>query len=372
MSIKVLHLLSNKGGGIGGAEKFLLDMSTEYDFDRFSVSYCTVFNDGENIFLERLREQDFECFDIKGNDWTDLPKTVGKLVGLMKREKYDIVHTQLLHGSVVGQIAARLAGVPFRVITRQYTTDCYHDGHKHISRFDTYVAQRADRVIAISESVRRDLVNNQVKPEKIELIYNGIDLTPFGDSKSSSDIRKRFDKYLIGFVANLNYRKGHEYLLRAIASVKKEFPQIQLLLLGEGDLRVELENLVKDLEIQEQVSFLGYQKDVPAILKQLDLYVHASTLEPLGIAVIEAMAAGKCVVATEVGGVPEIIQDGKTGFLVKPKCSDSLARSIIKIIGAPDIAIEIGGAARNRVEEVFDIKKVVESYQDVYESLRLE
>ncbi len=127
MKIKVLHLVSNKTG-IGGAEKFLLDMSDEYDNEKFSVSYCTIFSEGENIFLKELRRRNLDCFEVRGASFTDLPQTVRQLVSFMRREKFDIVHTQLLHGSIVGQLAARIAKVPVRVITRQYTNDCYHSG----------------------------------------------------------------------------------------------------------------------------------------------------------------------------------------------------------------------------------------------------
>lgn len=368
MPIKVLHLISNKTG-IGGAEKFLLDMSGEYDSEKFSVSYCTVFSEGDNIFLKEIRKRKLDCFEVRGTSWVNLPQTVKQLVSFMRREKFDIVHTQLLHGSIVGQLAARIAGVPVRIITRQYTTDCYHRGHKYLDKFDAYVAKKATKVIAISNAVRDDLLEQGVSSDNIELIYNGINLEPFKTQSKTSSIRKTFpDKYLIAFVANLNQRKGHEYLLQAMAELVSQDSDLHLLLIGEGDLRTRLEALTAQLNIEEHVSFLGYQPDVPALLKEIDLYVHASVLEPLGIAVLEAMAAGKCVIATRVGGVPEIIQDGQTGFLVSPKSATALANAIRHARENVRQTTMIGNAGRKRVEQVFDIQTIARQYQELYES----
>lgn len=368
MPIKVLHLISNKAG-IGGAEKFLLDISEGFDRERFSVSYCAVFSEGDNILSDEIRKRDSECLEIIGTKSTNFPRVIQKLVSLMRREKFDIVHTQLLHGSIAGQIAARIAGVPIRIITRQYTTDCYRDTHKYLDKLDAYTARKATKVIAISKAVKENLIEQGVKPENIELIYNGIDLKPFNRKNASHPIRKSFpNKYLIAFVANLNYRKGHEYLLEAMSQLALDFNDIHLLLVGEGELRSDLEELTAKLNIKDKVSFMGYQPDVPGLLNEVDLYVHASTLEPLGIAVLEAMAAGKCVVATKVGGVPEIVKDGRTGILVPSKDAAALANAIRYLKNNSLLASEMGNAGRNLVERVFDIREVAKKYQDVYES----
>ena len=173
---------------------------------------------------------------------------------------------------------------------------------------------------------------------------------------------------MIAFVANLNYRKGHEFLLHAIAELVAGYPDVHLLCLGEGDLRNKLEELTAELKLKENVSFLGYQPNVPGILQAVDLYVHASVLEPLGIAVLEAMAAGKCVVATAVGGVTEIIQNGKTGFLVPPKDASAIAAAIRHIRENQQLASEIAAAGRHRVETVFDIRLITQKYQNVYQN----
>ncbi len=368
MPIKVLHLISNKYG-IGGAEKFLLDMSEEFDTDRFSVSYCNVFSAENNIFLKEIRKRKFECFEVKGTSWTDLPKMVRQLVSFMRREQFDVVHTQLLHGSIVGQLGARLAGVPVRVITRQYTNDCYHQGHTGLRNLDAFVARQATKVIAISNAVRNDLLEQGVHSDRIELIYNGISLKPFDQNGDSSELRDAFPgKYLIAFVANLNQRKGHEYLLRAMAQLTSQFKDIHLLLIGEGDLRTKLENLTAQLKLENNVSFLGHQENVPVLLKEIDLYVHASVLEPLGIAILEAMAAGKCVVATAVGGVPEIIEHGQTGFLVASKDIEGMVKAISYARENPKLIQEVANAGREHVEKNFSIQAIVKKYQELYEA----
>jgi glycosyltransferase involved in cell wall biosynthesis len=344
-------------------------MSNGYDNEKFSVSYCTIFSEGENIFLKELRRRNLDCFEVRGASFTDLPQTVWQLVGFMRREKFDIVHTQLIHGSIVGQLAARIAKVPVRVITRQYTIDCYHGSHKYLVKFDAYVAKKATKVIAISNAVRDDLIKQGVSYDNIELIYNGINLEPFNKKNNTSSLRETFpDKYLIAFVANLNQRKGHEYLLQAMAQLASHYKDIHLLLIGEGDLRKKLEELTAKLKIEKNVSFLGYQPDVPALLKDIDLYAHASVLEPLGVAILEAMAAGKCVIATTVGGVPEIITDGQTGFLVPAQDATKMADAIRNARENLSQTEKIAKAGRKHVEESFGIKSIVKKYQELYTS----
>jgi len=155
-------------------------------------------------------------------------------------------------------------------------------------------------------------------------------------------------------------------LLRAIARLAPKFKDIHLLLIGEGELRKKLEDLTAQLELEENVSFLGYQADVPSLLKDIDLYVHPSVLEPLGIAVLEAMAAGKCVVATAVGGVPEIITDGQTGFLVPSQDVTKLANAIRNARENLSQTEKIANAGRKHVEESFGIKSIVKKYQELY------
>jgi glycosyltransferase involved in cell wall biosynthesis len=366
MSIKILHLISNKTG-LGGAERFLLDMSEEYDNKKFSVSYCTIFSEGDNIFANEIRNRNLNCLELKGSSLLNLPQTVRRLVGFMRRERFDIVHTQLLHASIVGQLAAQIARVPARVITRQYTNDCYHEGNKYLNKLDAYVARKATKVIAISNAVRNDLLEQGVYSNKIELIFNGIRLEPFDNENETSSLREKFpDKYLLAFVANLNQRKGHEYLLQAMAQLVAKYNDIHLFLIGEGILRKELEELTAELKLEEHVSFLGYQPDVPTLLKNIDLYVHASVLEPLGIAILEAMAARKCIVATDVGGIPEIVVPGKTGFLVPSKNPDELAKTIIKAINQNEKTKEMGRLGRQRVEDAFSINAIVKQYEKLY------
>ncbi len=169
-------------------------------------------------------------------------------------------------------------------------------------------------------------------------------------------------------MANLNERKGHEYLLQAMAQLVSQYNDIHLLLIGEGDLRKKLEELTAKLKLEENVSFLGYQPNVPALLKDIDLYVHASVLEPLGIAILEAMAAGKCVVATSVGGIPEIITNGQTGFLVPSQDSTKLADAIRNARKDLYQTEKIAKAGRKHVEESFSIKSIVKKYQELYTS----
>lgn len=371
MPIKILHLISNKAG-IGGAEKHLLDMSEEYDVERFSISYCTVFSEGNDAFLDELRRRRFDCYELLGTSWTNLPETIRRLVSLMRRKRFDIVHTQLLYATIVGQLAARIAGVPIRIVTRHHTNDWYQPRHKHLNKLDAYVTRKATKVVAISGAVKNDLLQQGVPLDRIKLIYNGISLKLFdrnGQTNEVPQLKQAYPgKYLLAYTANLHEYKGHKFLIEALAKLSSKYTDIQLLLIGEGAERKNLEGLVARLKLKDKVTFLGYQPNVPALLKEIDLYIHPTMSEAFGIAVIEAMAAGKCVIASRVGGIPEIIEHGQTGFLVAPKDVTGLAEAILYARENLKLAQEIAEAGRERVKKKFSIQTIVNQYQQLYEA----
>jgi len=350
-------------------------MADLYDPDRFEVSYCNLFCEPnkESSFNRILRENGSPDRSISGNQIIHLPKIIARLVSLFKREQFDIVHTHLTHATFIGWIAIRIAGKPRFITSHHYTNDIFRNSditpsRRFAARLCNYAARHADQVIAVSEAVKKDLLTDGCEATKIKVIHNGIDLAAFDKryEQTSGDLAQQWQGgHVLATVGSLTERKGHHIAIRAMKRILQQFPEAVLLIVGSGELRKSLGDLAYQLNISENIFFLGFQSNVPSNLKLCDLYVHPALQEPFGIAVLEAMAARKCVIATNVGGVPEIIVDRKTGFLIAPDDPDLLADSVCQALSDPSGATQMGLAGRQRVVN-FDIKNVVAAYQEIY------
>jgi glycosyltransferase involved in cell wall biosynthesis len=174
----------------------------------------------------------------------------------------------------------------------------------------------------------------------------------------------------VGTVARLSSVKGHEYLLQAARWVIAKSPHTKFLIVGDGPCRPELEKLARELQIDSHVVFTGIRTDIPEILTSIDLFVLPSAIrEGLSLAIAEAMAAGKPTIGTRIGGIPEIIRDGETGFIVPPKNSDAIAEKILYFLYHPEIAQNFGKAGRRWCEREYDSEVMADRFNKLYESV---
>jgi glycosyltransferase involved in cell wall biosynthesis len=233
----------------------------------------------------------------------------------------------------------------------------------------------ADRVVANSEAVRQDAIGTEdLPPEKVSVIYNGLDLARY-DRVADETVRGLRQQLGLGagpvviVVANLIAYKGHEYFLQAWAQVCRVFTDGVALLVGDGPVRKEREADARALGLEPRVRFLGIRRDVPALLAAADLLVHPSLQEGFCNAVIEAMAAARPVVATDVGGNREAVVDGETGLLVPAADPDRLAAATLGVLEQPDRGAAWGRAGRRRAVERFQQSRMVMEYQTLYTDL---
>jgi len=174
---------------------------------------------------------------------------------------------------------------------------------------------------------------------------------------------------VVGTVSSLTPHKGHTYLIEAASKVLEVFPSTQFLLVGDGRMREELEKKAKNLNLTPSIKFLGTRKDIPEILAAIDIFVlTSSSREGLGISILEAMAAEKPVVATAIGGIPEVVIDGETGILVPPKNTDDIAGAIIELLKNPGKANTMGQKGAQRVKEKFTTQHMLVDIEELYES----
>jgi len=286
----------------------------------------------------------------------------------MKRKKCLLVHFHDAHGLAVGSAASSLAKVPLRIISRRVD---FPVKTNFLSR--RKYTKNIDAVVAISQGVKKVLVESGLPSSKIKVIPSGIDFTPYQEASSSDYLRREFsfaaDDYLVGMIAHLADHKGHKYLIRAAKILREKAPKIKIIIVGEGPMRIELTKEVLDSGVEDIVFFLGFREDIPRLLSSLDLFVLSSYLEGLGSIILDAMACRLPVVATRVGGIPEVVSHGQTGLLVPARSPSALAKAVLKLYNDRQLASRLGQQGYEVVHRKFSAESMAGKMIRLYEKL---
>ena len=232
---------------------------------------------------------------------------------------------------------------------------------------------RAAKMVAVSHDLRQFLeARIGIPRSRITVIHNGVDTVQQASSVQVQQIRSELrvgeDEFVIGIVGSLYPVKGHMSLLDAMKTVLARYPKARLLIIGQGELERTLKRRASELGIERAVSFLGLRDDVPRLLPLFNLFVLPSLSEGLSVALLEAMSAGVAVIASNVGGNPEIVVNGETGYLVPPERSEELASRIIALVSNQELTRLLGDRGKERVSQEFTTARMLEQYQDLYDS----
>jgi glycosyltransferase involved in cell wall biosynthesis len=304
--------------------------------------------------------------------------TLFKLYRLMRRQKPHVVHTHTATAGLLGRLAAKLAGVPVIL----------HTFHGHVLRgyfgplrskalvwIERFLARLSDRIVTVSEGQRQELAGYGVAPlEKITVVPLGFELESLLACESHrGELRRELgladgDK-LVGIVARLVPIKNHRLFLQAAQVVVETMPQARFLVVGDGELREELEAYAHDLGLEGGVLFTGWRRDLPRLYADLDVVALTSINEGTPVSLIEAMAAGVPVVATAVGSVPDVVVEGETGYLVKDGDVKGMAKAIIELLRDPEKAKEMGIAGREAVYPRFAAHTLIANVEGLYAEL---
>lgn len=281
--------------------------------------------------------------------------------GLQRRG--DIPFVVTLHGTSFGEFASYF-DVPLSSVNLNIIFGAVGE---MLAAFLTNIEYKcADKVIAVSKATAEETVRFYRLPkERVVAIHNGIDLP------SSTDLREENEEHTILSVGRLTWRKGYKYLIEAMPNVLSEYPNAKLLLVGEGDQRMPLVQHARKLGIENSVLFLGKvsAERLHSLYHEADVYVQPSLYEPLGITILEAMSMRKPVVASRVGGIPELITNGVEGLLVEPGNSLQLARAIANILADSSCRRRFASNARKRVEKEFTWEAIAKKTFEFYTSL---
>ncbi|MGH7556109.1 MAG: GT4 family glycosyltransferase PelF [Longimicrobiales bacterium] len=364
--LKVMHVSFSLD--TGGAEVVILDIVRRLNRSRFQPMVCSFASGGE--LLTEFQRYDIPVVNVRKRAGSDLRFFV-RLWSMFREHEIDIVHCHNSPMWVVSTLPARLAGVRGVMLTE-------HANHRNMSwKFRTAAAwlQRATAMITVnSMQVQRALVEDfGIGAHRIVLVRNGIDVSAMRPSKDAALKRVELgiprDARVVGNVARMVPVKDHSTLLRAFAQVVARMPNARLALVGSGELEGSLRHEAETLGITASVHFLGARTDVPEILSTMDVFVLASRKEGQSIAVLEAMAAGVPVVATNTGGTPELVIDGETGLLVRSAQPEAMANGILQLLENAGQAAGYAAAARRRLLEFHDMPAIVAQYEQIYEAI---
>ena len=306
------------------------------------------------------------------------PRVVGPLYALLRRTPVDVLHTHRIRPDIIGRIAGRLARVPVNISTQHYVEEWSERGAlvQRVVRALFKWTMGLCRMVVCNSAAERDLLLREIGERhrgKTCVIHNGLDTERYQrpPDRDLAVLREVLalpgDARVVTVVAYLTERKGHRYLLEAVARLRPAFPNIVLLVVGDGPLQSELAALAASLGISECTRFLGVRQDVPALFALSEVAVLPSLWEPFGLAALEAMAVETPVVVAATGGLPEFVAEGENGYLVPPADARALAESVSRLLADPAMALRTGQAARNTVIQGFTARHVALAYEKIYE-----
>lgn len=357
------------GFGTGGAEMLVKNLLLFHDSNRFDVAACSLFPPNKTIIEKALEENNIKVFYLDKRLGPD-PKLLFELYRLFKAFKPNIIHTHLyvLRYTLLPSL---LCKIPVMMHTVHNVADKEVDAPGkliHRAAFKFFKVYP----VGISNTVSKT-IEDLYKIKDVPYIYNGVPVEKYYHSSENRQKLRRLlnisdNEFVVIHIGRFSPQKNHKLLIEAFSLVVSQTPHARLMLVGDGELRGEIEAFANVKGVADKVQFLGVRKDVPELLSVSDLFVLSSDWEGVPLVILEAMAAAKPVVATAVGGVPELITDGLNGLLVKSNNVDALSTAMLKIISNIMLAQEMAKRGHEIVKKTFDASVMAKKYEAVYEN----
>jgi len=363
--ITVLFIIKPERGA--GAEMVLVEAAARLNPDRFQVICGLLTPDAEKVIPAHLPTMDFRMPGLNGWVWL---RFFFQLCWVIYRRRVDLLHVNSYVPGNYARLAAALMQVPI-VIDHWHGFTRFNRKRRLICRV---LGRFTDLSLAVSRGVRDYLVSQGgLDPAKVRVVANGVDVAAIDAARPGPLVRRELglpeSSPVIGLVGRLDHwGKGHKELFEAMASLKERHP-VHALIVGGGRRIDEIRALAASLGLAGEVHFLGPRRDVPDLLTAMDIFVLPSYSEGVSLALLEAMAAGLPVIATAVGGTPEVVTDGENGLLIPPRDAEALARALERLMGAPDFAKKLGQNARKHVREHYSLERLGREINAIYEEL---
>ena len=349
--------------GLGGTENVVLQLCEIFSDKVKNIVVCS----SGGVHEKKLRDMGIKHYtipDIASKNPIDMLKCYLLIKSVIKEEQISIVHSHHRMGAFYAELSA-----PKGVIKIANSHNTFTD-KKKLTQF----AYRDTKLIAVGEMVKKNLVEYfSIPKEQIWVIHNAV--KPFEESIvpiEALNHGRRKGNVLIGNIGRLSEQKGMNYFIEAAEILSKGCPEAQFIIVGDGEKKEQLHQLVQTKGLQDKVLFLGYRNDVQNVMSQLDFVVLSSLWEGFPLTPIEAYSVGKTVIATAVDGTPEIIRDGVDGCLVEPRNSVQLAEKMKWLIEHPKFRKDMEEQAKKRYQDEFSFDKLEQSYENFYVKLNKE
>ena len=379
--IKVLHIITRLDKG-GSAENTFLTVT---GLDKNSYEVTLMSGPVGNARHDRKKQ-----IEKQGIEYILIPElvrdispindliTLFKLYGFLRNEKFDIVHTHTSKAGLLGRVAAKLVGIPIVIHTPHGHVFFGYFGPLRTKTFillEKFVSQMTDKIVTLTNGEKDDHKLFKIaKEDKCVVIYSGVELSKFKkfNFNEKQNIKKELgipeDSLVVGTVGRLVPVKGPEFLLKAAKQIVPKYPDSFFVFTGDGYLRQDLEKKALKMGVKDNIVFLGWRDDVAKIVSVYDVFVLPSLNEGMGRVLVEAMALGKPIVASNAGGIPDLVTHGKNGFLVPPKNPKELARYIQILLEDEEKRKEMGQAGKKMAVN-FSREIMIEKISKLYEDL---
>ena len=376
MKIRVIWLIDSLG--LGGAEHLMPIILSHFNTGQFEHRVCVLTHRSGNPIAVKIKDLGIPVDEVPVHNLRN-QGNLPRLIRYLKQYQPDIIHTQLESSTTLGTLAASFLHIP--AVCTLHVMKHYSKRSREYWRLRLmWISLRffTKRVFAVSESARQFFIKTEhISPEQIQTLYNGIDLSTFSPKPvEQGDKLKEFniplDSKVLMTVAYLREPKGIQYMLQALPVILAVHPQCRYLVIGEGDHKAALQKLAKDLGIENNVIFTGSRQDIPHMLALSDIFVLPTLDDALPTVLAEAMAAGKPIVASQVGGIPEMVINEKNGLLVPPQDPVKLAEACIDLLKHPEKAKVMGETGLDIATRTFNIENQCRQLEDCYKRLVLE
>ena len=361
--IRVLQVINSLHAG--GAEvllkNFALQVKKHNRYNDFNIGVAILYP--EDMFKEEIEKAGIPVCELGLNFKYDL-RSIFKLISLIKRGKYNIVHVHLFPANLFGAFASLFLPKNIKFIFSEHNVYNRRRSHKIFKCLDAFIYSRYYKVICVSKQVQAALVEwlPNLKRKSV-VISNAVPVTNLSN-------RSLLKKYDVLFVGRLTKAKGVDVLIKAIKILKEKYQkEIKAAIVGKGYLEGELKELVMELGIGKEVEFLGVIKDIEKLMKSTKLFVLPSRWEGLPLTILEAMSSGVSIIATNVGGIPEVIENGKEGILISPEDPTALSGAITGLLKDRELRVRLSTNAYKRVKEKYSIEVYSKNMLEFYKSL---
>ena len=366
----VMHLRASNF--VGGPERQILEHLRQSESETMHFSLCCFQENGRPTELQTMAEEyGLDCTSVIASRPFDFG-TIRQLARIIKKRNVSLLVTHGYKPNLLGRIASWIGHIPTVAVSRGWT---YESRRVRFYEFmDRVFLRLADAVVAVSEGQRQKILACGVRPDKVRVIHNAIDLATYPDPAEKSvrvELGIPKDAVLVATAGRISPEKNHLGLLEAALLVLAKMPDVYFVVFGEGFLRPELEKAVADAGIGNRFLLPGFRSDVRSLLHEIDVFVLPSQTEGLPNVVLEAFACRKPVVATKVGGTPEIVRHGDNGALVQPNDMEELAASLTTLCASADIRHSMGEKGYQLVKEQFGYDRQNKLYLEVYNRINV-